>query len=109
MAARGGAPMTLRRRQFLKSSLAGAAAGAVWLKVPSLAQARASAPAMLRMSERPPNYESVRATFTARITPVERFYLRNHFDLPGRRRGLAPQAARAGGEAALALAGRAGA
>src|SRR5438105_14167335 len=74
--------MTLRRRQFLKSSLAGAAAGAVWLKVPSLAQAKASAPAMLRMSERPPNYESVRATFTARITPVERFYLRNHFDLP---------------------------
>jgi DMSO/TMAO reductase YedYZ molybdopterin-dependent catalytic subunit len=34
------------------------------------------------MTERPLNYESVRSTFTTRLTPVERFYLRNHFDIP---------------------------
>src|SRR2546425_4230561 len=73
--------MTLDRRQFLKSSLAGAAAAAWWLKVPSLARAKGR-DELLRLTERPPNYESVRSTFTTRITPVDRFYLRNHFDLP---------------------------
>jgi hypothetical protein len=73
--------MTLDRRQFLKSSLSGAAAFACWVKVPTLAHAKARAE-LIRMAERPPNYESVRSTFTTRITPVERFYLRNHFDLP---------------------------
>src|SRR5229473_3544903 len=73
--------MTLDRRQFLKSSLAGAAAAAWWLKVPSLARAKGR-DELLRLTERPPNYESVRSTFTTRITPVERFYLRNHFDIP---------------------------
>ncbi len=73
--------MTLDRRQFLKSSLAGAAAAAWWLKVPSLARAKGRDD-LLRLTERPPNYESVRSTFTTRITPVERFYLRNHFDIP---------------------------
>jgi DMSO/TMAO reductase YedYZ molybdopterin-dependent catalytic subunit len=75
----GGAEMD--RRQFLKSSLAGAAAAAVWVKVPKLAYAKGRAE-LIRMTERPPNYESVRSTFTTRITPVEKFYLRNHFDLP---------------------------
>src|SRR5204862_2586645 len=73
--------MTLDRRQFLKSSLSGAAACACWVKVPTLAHAKGRAD-LIRMTERPPNYESVRSTFTTRITPVERFYLRNHFDLP---------------------------
>src|SRR5437763_5719221 len=73
--------MTLDRRQFLKSSLSGAAAFACWVKVPTLAHAKGRAD-LIRMTERPPNYESVRSTFTTRITPVERFYLRNHFDLP---------------------------
>src|SRR5438067_5575411 len=73
--------MTLDRRQFLKSSLSGAAAFTCWVKVPTLAHAKARVE-LIRMTERPPNYESVRSTFTTRITPVERFYLRNHFDLP---------------------------
>lgn len=69
------------RRQFLKSSLAGAAAAACWVRVPSLTHAKGPAE-LIRMTERPLNYESVRSTFTTRITPVEKFYLRNHFDLP---------------------------
>src|SRR2546430_12604431 len=73
--------MPLDRRQFLKSSLSGAAAFACWVKVPTLAHAKGRAD-LIRMTERPPNYESVRSTFTTRITPVERFYLRNHFDVP---------------------------
>src|SRR5207245_4461586 len=73
--------MTLARRRFLASSVSGAAALACWLKVPYLAHAKGR-PELIRMTERPPNYESVRSTFTTRITPVERFYLRNHFDLP---------------------------
>jgi DMSO/TMAO reductase YedYZ molybdopterin-dependent catalytic subunit len=73
--------MTLNRRRFLQSSLAGAAAAACWLKVPGLARAKGSEE-LIRMTERPLNYESVRSTFTTRITPVGRFYLRNHFDIP---------------------------
>lgn len=69
--------MTLDRRRFLQSSLM----AACWLKAPSLAYAKSS-PELLRMTERPLNYESVRSTFTSRITPVDRFYLRNHFDIP---------------------------
>src|SRR5260370_35836320 len=78
---RPGWPMTLALRRFLKASLAGAAAAAWWLKVPSLARAKGR-DELIRMTERPLNYESVRSTFTTRITPVERFYLRNHFDIP---------------------------
>jgi|SRR5712664_718968 len=74
-------PMTLDRRRFLKSSLAGAAAAGWWLNVPSLARAKGREE-LIRMTERPPNFESVRSTFTTRITPIERFYLRNHFDIP---------------------------
>ena len=73
--------MTLDRRRFLKSSLAGAAAAAWWLRAPTLAWAKGK-DELLRLTERPLNYESVRSTFTTRITPVGRFYLRNHFDLP---------------------------
>src|SRR5919109_1591835 len=69
------------RRQFLKSSLAGAAAAAWWVRVPSLSYGKGRAE-LIRMTERPLNYESVRSTFTTRITPAEKFYLRNHFDLP---------------------------
>src|SRR5438132_11774307 len=74
--------MILDRRQFLKSSLAGAAAAAWWMKIPSLAYAKGGGGELIRMTERPLNYESVRSTFTTRITPIERFYLRNHFDIP---------------------------
>jgi DMSO/TMAO reductase YedYZ molybdopterin-dependent catalytic subunit len=73
--------MTLDRRRFLQTSLSGAAALACWVKVPSLARAKGSEQ-FIRRTQRPLNYESVRSTFTTRVTPVERFYLRNHFDLP---------------------------
>ena len=73
--------MTLDRRRFLQSSLATAGAATWWLNVPSFAAAKGS-PELIRRTERPLNYESVRSTFTTRITPVERFYLRNHFDVP---------------------------
>jgi DMSO/TMAO reductase YedYZ molybdopterin-dependent catalytic subunit len=73
--------MTLDRRRFLQSSLATAAAATWWLRTPTLAYAKGKAQ-LIRRTERPLNYESVRATFTTRITPVERFYLRNHFDIP---------------------------
>ncbi|HEX9289337.1 MAG TPA: sulfite oxidase [Anaeromyxobacteraceae bacterium] len=69
------------RRSFLKTSALGVAAAAYWLEAPSLAFA-AEAGTLVPLSTRPPNYESVRATFTTRITPLERFYLRNHFDIP---------------------------
>ena len=39
-ATRAGEPMILDRRQFLKSSLAGAVAAAWWMKIPSLAYAK---------------------------------------------------------------------
>ena len=67
------------RRGFLKTSLAGVAAA--FVEVPKLAQAKASG-GLIQMTGRPLNYESPRSTFTTRITPVERFYLRNHFDVP---------------------------
>lgn len=67
------------RRTFLQSSLA--ATAAAWLEVPSLARAE-GAPGLLKLSARPLNYESARATFTTRLTPLEHFYLRNHFDVP---------------------------
>jgi len=73
--------MTMDRRSFLKTSALGVAAAAYWLEAPSLAFA-AEAGTLVPLSTRPPNYESVRATFTKRITPLERFYLRNHFDIP---------------------------
>src|SRR5437763_14972393 len=73
--------MILDRREFLKTSLSGAAALACWVEIPMLARAKGK-DELIRRTERPLNYESVRSTFTTRITPVERFYLRNHFDIP---------------------------
>jgi len=68
------------RRSFLKTSALGVAAAAVYLEVPTLAHAEGSG-SLIPMTRRPPNYESVRSTFTTRITPLEKFYLRNHFDV----------------------------
>jgi DMSO/TMAO reductase YedYZ molybdopterin-dependent catalytic subunit len=73
--------MTMDRRTFIRTSALGVAAAAWWLEAPTLARAEATGH-LLPRSVRPPNYESVRATFTTRITPLERFYLRNHFDVP---------------------------
>jgi DMSO/TMAO reductase YedYZ molybdopterin-dependent catalytic subunit len=69
--------MSLGRRDFLASVVAAAA----YTQVPTLARAKGRKD-FFRLTERPLNYESVRSTFTTRITPIERFYLRNHFDLP---------------------------
>ncbi len=69
------------RRSFLKTSALGAAAAAVWLEAPSLARA-AEGGHLVPLAVRPPNYESVRSTFTTRLTPLDRFYLRNHHPIP---------------------------
>src|SRR5215470_10291631 len=69
--------MGIGRRRFL----AGAAAAGFWTQVPGFVRAGGKED-FIRATERPLNYESVRSTFTTRITPTERFYLRNHFDLP---------------------------
>ncbi len=73
--------MTMDRRRFLKTSAVGLGAAAWWLRVPTLARADGGG-GLIPLSERPLNYESVRATFTTRVTPLDRFYLRNHFDVP---------------------------
>ena len=73
--------MKMDRRSFLKTSVVGIAATAWWLEAPSLASADEGGK-LVPLSVRPPNYESLRSTFTTRITPLERFYLRNHFDIP---------------------------
>jgi sulfite oxidase len=73
--------MSIGRRTFLERSALGVAAAALWLEVPSLARA-AGQPGLVQLTERPLNYESVRSAFTERVTPLERFYLRNHFDVP---------------------------
>src|SRR5262245_55839231 len=67
----------MNRRTFVKGS-AIAAAGA-FVQVPGLARGEGH---FYELASRPTNYESVRGTFTTRITPVERFYIRNHFDPP---------------------------
>ena len=74
----------MQRRTFIKGSMAAAAAAAasrLWLPAENLARAGEGG-ALLELTARPINYESVRATFTTRVTPLERFYLRNHFDAP---------------------------
>lgn len=73
------------RRVFLRTALA--ATGA-YVLAPKLGRAATDAPAdgadapLLQLSSRPANYESVRGTFTTRITPTERFYIRGHHDAP---------------------------
>jgi DMSO/TMAO reductase YedYZ molybdopterin-dependent catalytic subunit len=64
---------------FLHASAAGVAIP--WLDVPRLARAEGTGH-LYELASRPANYESARDTFTMRITPLERFYIRNHFDLP---------------------------
>lgn len=74
----------MERRTFLKGSMAAAAAAAasrLWLPAERLGIADEGG-ALIELTSRPLNYESVRSTFTTRVTPVERFYLRNHFDAP---------------------------
>ena len=68
----------MERRTFL----GGSAAALAMLRVPRLARAGAGEQTLLELTSRPANYEAVRDTFTTRITPLERFYIRNHFDAP---------------------------
>lgn len=70
------------RRAFLEAFLATSAYALVPTLVRADAREAAQHGALLRKSERPPNYESVRSTFTSRITATDRFYVRNHFDAP---------------------------
>jgi sulfite oxidase len=75
----------MKRRTWLQASAAGLVlAGARWARVPHLARAEQEGEggSLYELTARPANYESVRETFTTRLTPVERFYIRNHFDLP---------------------------
>lgn len=72
------------RRTFLKTGLTHGALGAAalgGLAVPS-ARAEAADATLLEVSTRPTNYEAPRSTFVTRVTPTERFYIRNHFDTP---------------------------
>lgn len=74
-------PPRMDRRWFLKAL---AATGAYEL-TPTLTRAQAAPggePQLVQLSTRPANYESVRSTFTTRITPTERFYIRCHHDTP---------------------------
>ncbi|MBA2539461.1 MAG: sulfite oxidase [Deltaproteobacteria bacterium] len=68
----------MQRRTFLQGSLA--ALAGVHLRAPTLAWAKEAG--LYELTARPANYESTRNTFTTRITPLDRFYIRNHFDLP---------------------------
>lgn len=74
----------MNRRAFLRTSAL--ATGAYFIRVPKLALADEPAVpvenTLYELASRPANYEAVRSTFTTRITPVERFYIRNHFDAP---------------------------
>lgn len=72
----------MKRRSFLQGSAAGVAIATIpWFRAPRLARADGTGQ-LYELTSRPANYESARDTFTARITPAERFYIRNHFDLP---------------------------
>lgn len=76
--------LAVKRRSFLQGAAAAglAAVGSNWLRVPRLARADGDPGHLYELSSRPMNYESARDTFTTRITPLERFYIRNHFDAP---------------------------
>ena len=70
------------RRRFLEAGLAtGAYALATRLTQAQPATEAVERP-LLQLSSRPANYESVRSTFTTRITPTHRFYVRTHDDAP---------------------------
>ena len=70
------------RRRFLEAGLAtGAYALATRLSHAEPAADAVERP-LIQLSSRPANYESVRSTFTARITPTRSFYVRTHDDAP---------------------------
>ena len=56
--------------------------GAAWLRVPKLGWADGDTGHLYELTSRPTNYESARDSFTTQLTPLDRFYIRNHFDAP---------------------------
>lgn len=81
-----------RRRRFLVRGAAGLAAlsasglwpRAVRADIGAVPASPAPSPStgLLELTRRPANYESPIDVMTSRITPLERFYVRNHFDVP---------------------------
>lgn len=69
-----GAGVALTAAPLLTTGRARAADGATASPV--------TAGGLLERSRRPPNLEAPLDVFTTRITPIDRFYMRNHFDLP---------------------------
>ncbi|MBI1949048.1 MAG: sulfite oxidase [Deltaproteobacteria bacterium] len=65
------------RRSFLRGAGAAVVAG-----LASTGGRAAEAAGLVRQSERPTNYESLRSAFTTRLTPLDSFYLRSHHDAP---------------------------
>jgi sulfite oxidase len=61
-----------------RRTLLGAAGAA--LTLPGVARAQGGT--LLELSSRPLNYEAPLSAFTQRITPIESFYIRGHFDAP---------------------------
>jgi sulfite oxidase len=78
-----GSPL-LPRRAFLQgTALLGAGlAIAPRLQAGSTAGSSSTTGGLIELSSRPQNYESTVDVFSTRITPVERFYIRGHFDAP---------------------------
>lgn len=71
-----GNPAGFRRRELLVG------AGLALAGAPLLAGRSLAAEGLLERTARPPNLEAPLDVFTTRITPIEQFYMRNHFDLP---------------------------
>lgn len=85
-------PLERFRRRDLLAGATGLALAAPLssLLVPRGARAQTAAPTvapaptsgLIELTRRPLNYESPVDVFATRITPIERFYVRNHFDVP---------------------------
>lgn len=75
---------SLPRRAFLYG--AAAVGVGLWLPRRLHAESSSSSPGpgggLIELSSRPQNYESTLDAFATRLTPVERFYVRGHFDTP---------------------------
>lgn len=81
---------SVRRRELLRHLLRGVTGGAAGLALmPGLLARRAHAEGaregqggLIEMTGRPLNLETPADVFTSRLTPMDRFYVRNHFDMP---------------------------
>jgi DMSO/TMAO reductase YedYZ molybdopterin-dependent catalytic subunit len=71
-----------RRRFLVGAGLAVAAPGLLLAGRARAGEATSAGPLLIERTARPYNYESPLDVFTSRITPIDSFYLRNHFDVP---------------------------